>query len=74
MRNMIAFRAVSMMTRYRAPDVGKKVMEYATANECQCGLVGIDRRGEVVCVYNTEGMSWCYIRKGRLRVFGATDD
>ncbi|UCC11093.1 MAG: isoaspartyl peptidase/L-asparaginase [candidate division WOR-3 bacterium] len=74
MRNMIAFRAVSMMARYRAPVVGKKIMEHATDNRCQCGLVGIDRRGDVVCVYNTQGMSWCYIKKGRLRVFGTTND
>ena len=74
MRNMIAFRAVSMMAHRRARIVGNRIMEYATGNGCQCGLVGIDRHGDAVCVYNTQGMSWSYIKKGRLRVFGTTDD
>ena len=72
MRNMIAFRSVAMMARYRARTVGKKIMAYATDNGCQCGLVGIDRRGDIVYVYNTDGMSWCYIKNGRLRVFDTT--
>jgi beta-aspartyl-peptidase (threonine type) len=73
MRNMIAFRSVSLMARYGARTVGRKIMEYATDNGCQCGLVGIDRRGDVVCVYNTQAMSWCYIKKGRLRIFSTTE-
>jgi beta-aspartyl-peptidase (threonine type) len=72
MRNMIALRAVSLMSRFPARTVGKKIMEYATRNGCRCGLVGIDRRGDVVCVYNTQAMSWCYIKNGMLRVFGTT--
>lgn len=74
MRNMIAFRAVTMMARYRARTVGERIMEYATDNGCGCGLVGIDRRGDIVCEYNTRAMSWCYIKKGRMQLFSTPGD
>ncbi|MCK4755945.1 isoaspartyl peptidase/L-asparaginase [candidate division WOR-3 bacterium] len=69
MRYMIAFRAVSLMARYPAQTAGKKVIDYATKNGCKCGLIGIDKKGMILCVNNTKAMSWCYIKNGKMKLF-----
>ncbi|OGC39656.1 hypothetical protein A2Y85_03865 [candidate division WOR-3 bacterium RBG_13_43_14] len=69
MRHLLSFRAVSFMARYSAPVAARKIIEYATNRGCRCGLVGIDRRGGILCVNNTQAMSWAYIKNGRLKVF-----
>jgi beta-aspartyl-peptidase (threonine type) len=69
MRHMIAFRAVSLMVRYPAQTAGKKVIDYATKNGCKCGLIGIDKKGRILCANNTKAMSWCYIKNGKMELF-----
>ncbi|HEC78311.1 MAG TPA: asparaginase [candidate division WOR-3 bacterium] len=69
MRHLLSFRAVSLMARYPAPLASKKIIDYATAHNCRCGLIGIDRKGRILNVHNTPAMSWCYIKKGRMKSF-----
>lgn len=69
MRHLLAFRTVDLMAKYSAPVVGKKITAYANKLGCRCGLIGIDKRGGILCVYNTEGMSWAYIVNDRLGTF-----
>ena len=69
MRHLLAFRAVSLMARYPAPQAGKIVIGYATDRDCRCGLVGIDKAGRISCINNTKAMSWCYIKNGIMKVF-----
>ncbi len=69
MRHMIAFRAVSLMQRFTARIAARKTIEYARKHDCQCGLIGIDKRGNIAWAHNTKAMSWCSIRNGRLRLF-----
>ncbi len=69
MRHMIAFRAVSLMQRLSARAAAQKTMSYAKRHQCACGLIGIDKRGAVVWAHNTKAMSWCFIKKGTLRLF-----
>jgi beta-aspartyl-peptidase (threonine type) len=69
MRHLLAFRTVSHMARYPARVAGAKVLRYATIRGCRCGLIGIDRKGRLVCMNNTKAMSWCYIKNGILKVF-----
>ena len=69
MKNLLCYRAVSLMARYSASVVGRKIVEYATRKECPCGLIGVDKRGGILCVNNTKAMSWAYIKDGRLRSF-----
>jgi len=69
MRHMLAFRAVSWMARYPASVAGNKIIAHATRYRCRCGLIGIDKKGRILCVNNTKAMSWCYIKNGRMRVF-----
>ena len=69
MQHLIAYRAVSYMTRHSAAMAGKKIITYADRVGCKCGVVGIDRFGGILCVHNTDGMSWAYIKDGDLRTF-----
>lgn len=69
MRHLLAFRAVGLMARHSARDAGREIIAYATRRGCRCGLIGIDRRGGILCVNNTREMSWAFIRRGTLRTF-----
>ncbi len=71
LRHMLAFHAVSLMARYPAQTAGKQVIDYATKYGCRCGLVGINKKGEILCVRNTKAMSWCSIKNGKMRMFEA---
>lgn len=69
LRHLLSFRAVQLMARYPAPTAGKKMIEYASTHKCRCGLIGIDKKGRIMCVNNTKAMSWCYIKHGRMHMF-----
>jgi beta-aspartyl-peptidase (threonine type) len=69
MRHMLSFRAVAFMARNTAQIAGKKVIDYATKHGCRCGLIGLDKKGRILCVNNTKAMSWCYIKNGKMKVF-----
>jgi beta-aspartyl-peptidase (threonine type) len=69
MRLLLSFRAVKFMKRYSAQTAGRKIIAYATRHDCRCGLIGIDKKRRILCVNNTKAMSWCYIKRGRLKVF-----
>lgn len=69
MRHILAFRAVSLMARHPAQTAGKKAIDYATKFGCKCGLIGIDKKGRILCVNNTKAMSWCYIKNGKMKIF-----
>lgn len=69
MRLLLAFRAVQHLQHYPAPVAGRMAIDLATRNKCRCGLVGLDRKGRIMCVQNTGGMSWCYIKNGVLKSF-----
>lgn len=69
MRTMIAFRAVWLMARYPVQTAGRKIIEYADRADCRCGLVGIDKKGNTLCVSNTRAMSWCSIKNGKMKMF-----
>jgi len=68
-KTLLAFRAVSLMEKHSAPVAGKKAIDYATRHKCRAGIIGIDRKGRVLCINNTEAMSWCYIKDGNIKVF-----
>ena len=69
LRHLLSFRAVQLMARYPAPVAGKKMIAYASKHKCRCGLIGIDKKGRIMCVNNTKAMSWCYIENGRMHKF-----
>ncbi|MGB9721363.1 MAG: isoaspartyl peptidase/L-asparaginase family protein [bacterium] len=69
MKTLLAFRTVGFMEKYSAPVAGKMAIDYATRNKCRAGLIGIDRNGRILCVNNTEAMSWCYIKDGNIKSF-----
>ena len=73
MKLLLAFRAVQLLQRYPAPVAGRMAIDLATKNKCRCGLVGLDRKGRIMCVQNTGGMSWCYIKSGVLKSFWKKD-
>ncbi len=69
MKTLLAFRTVAFMEKYSAPVAGKMAIDYATRNKCRAGLIGIDKHGRILCVNNTEAMSWCYIKDGNIKSF-----
>lgn len=69
MKTFLAFRTVALMEKYSAPVAGKLAIDYATRNKCRAGIIGIDKKGRIICVNNTEAMSWCYIKDGDLKMF-----
>jgi beta-aspartyl-peptidase (threonine type) len=69
MRHLLAFRAVTLMSRSRASEAGRRALSHATKSGCQCGLVGIDKNTDILCLSNTKAMSWCYIKNGRMFTF-----
>ncbi|MEO0123414.1 MAG: isoaspartyl peptidase/L-asparaginase [candidate division WOR-3 bacterium] len=69
MKTLLAFRTVVFMEKYSAPVAGKMAIDYATRNKCRAGLIGIDKHGRILCVNNTEAMSWCYIKDGNIKSF-----
>lgn len=69
MKTLLALRTVQLLARYPARVAARKAIAYATRNGCRCGLVGIDRKGGILCLDNTKGMSWCFIKDGSLRSF-----
>jgi len=71
MRQLLAFRAVDLMSRLPAVRVGKMIITHATNSGCQCGVIGIDKHSGILCTNNTKAMSWCYIKNGTLRAFKA---
>uniref|UniRef100_A0A7C4XAX4 Asparaginase n=1 Tax=candidate division WOR-3 bacterium TaxID=2052148 RepID=A0A7C4XAX4_UNCW3 len=69
MRLLLAYNTVMLMGRYPAQIAEKKAIEYATKHRCRAGLIGINKKGEVLLVHNTPAMSWCYIKNGEMRSF-----
>jgi len=71
MKLLLAFHTVQLMARYSAPIAGRMAIDDATKNGCRCGVIGIDKKGRILCINNTKAMSWCYIKDGNLRTFKA---
>jgi len=69
MRRLLAFRAVASMSKMPARRAGRKVMDLATRSGCRCGMIGISKNTEILCISNTQAMSWCYIKNGTMRSF-----
>lgn len=69
MRQLLAYRAVTLMARYKAAEAGRRALSHATQSGCQCGLIGIDKNTAILCLSNTRAMSWCYIKNGRMHAF-----
>ena len=73
MRHLIALRAVTFMSKIPVKHAAKRTIDYATKLDCRCGIIGINKKGEILCINNTRAMSWCYIKDGRLYSF-STDN
>lgn len=69
MRLLLAFRTVQHMEHYPAPVAGRMAIDLATREGCRCGIVGLDKRGRILCAQNTKGMSWSHIKNGVLKSF-----
>jgi len=58
--------AMKLMTAQKAINLALKV---AGKHGCDCGLIGVDKRGRVGFGFNTAEMIWAYIKNGELRQF-----
>lgn len=69
MKTLLAHYTVGLLKRHSAAIAARMAIDYASRQGCRCGLVGIDKKGGILCRENTGGMSWCYIKDGSLRSF-----
>jgi len=69
MRQLLAYRAVTLMSRLRAREAGRRALAHATRSGCRCGMIGVDKYTNLLCLNNTNAMSWCYIKNGRMATF-----
>jgi beta-aspartyl-peptidase (threonine type) len=69
MRHLLAFRAANSMASLPAKEAGKRVLQHATRYGCKCGMIGISKKSEIVCLSNTKAMSWCYVKNDRMYSF-----
>lgn len=69
MKTFLAYYTVSLMAKYSASVAGKLAIDYATRNKCRAGIIGIDKKGRILCVNNTQAMSWCYIKDNEMKIF-----
>jgi beta-aspartyl-peptidase (threonine type) len=69
MRTFLALRTVELLARYPAGAAARKAIDYATKHGCRGGLIGIDKKGDILRRENTEGMSWCSMKDGILKSF-----
>ena len=61
--------AVDLMRRYTAQTAVSKAMAIAKNCGCRCGIIAIDKGGNVGVAYNTEWMPYAYIGKdGTLKI------
>lgn len=68
-RQLLAFRAAVLMKKMPARKAGRKATDWATKHGCRCGMIGINRKYEILCISNTRAMSWCYMKNGTMRSF-----
>jgi beta-aspartyl-peptidase (threonine type) len=69
MKTFLALRTVQLLARYPARAAARKAIDYATQHQCRGGLIGIDKKSGILCLDNTKGMSWCYIKDGTIKSF-----
>jgi len=60
MKMFLTKRAVDLMKDYSASEAVKRAVEEATKADCSCGLIGIDRDGNIGYAFNTPSMWFGY--------------
>ncbi len=68
-RLCLAKHCVDLLPRFPAQQAIDIALEFAQKNRAHCGAIAIDRKGRIGIGTNTEGMSWAYIKNGRLVTF-----
>lgn len=60
---LLSKTAVDLMKEYTAQTALSKALEIATQYGCRCGIIAIDKKGNVGVAYNTKWMPYAYIGK-----------
>ncbi len=64
-RSFLAKKVSDLMERYPA----QKAIEIVLKEVRNCGIIAIDRKGNVGLGYNTKAMPWAYIRNEEVKIF-----
>lgn len=59
----LARMAVHFMKEHSAQEAINRAIEMAKEIDCECGIIGIDRNGDIGVGYTSKDMSWAYIDK-----------
>jgi beta-aspartyl-peptidase (threonine type) len=68
-RLLITCWATELMERYPAQEAIDRVISEAKLKDCACGIIGIDAQGNLGLGFNTQSMSWGYIKDGNSVIF-----
>ncbi|MEO0072352.1 MAG: isoaspartyl peptidase/L-asparaginase family protein [candidate division WOR-3 bacterium] len=60
---------VDLMRKLPAPRAIQKGISLAQQHGVLCGIIGIDKQGNIGYGYTTESMSWGFIKNGELKMF-----
>ncbi|MFC1851514.1 isoaspartyl peptidase/L-asparaginase family protein [candidate division CSSED10-310 bacterium] len=69
MKELVAYQVVKRMKRMKAPEAARYSMDQLTQHKCSCGLICLDKRGEIGIAFNTPAMSYGYIQRDEKYVF-----
>jgi beta-aspartyl-peptidase (threonine type) len=69
MKLVLAARTACFMAKATAQKAVDRAIRLATRKGCECGLVALDRRGNVGFGFNSKVMSYAYVTGGNLVVF-----
>lgn len=69
MKLLLTEYATNLMSEYPAQEALDISVKKATDKNVRCGLIGMDAKGNIGYSFNTETMSWGYIREEEVRIF-----
>lgn len=61
--------ATHLMSKQPAEEAVEQAIKKATDKNVKCGLIGVDIKGNIGFNFNTETMSWGYIREEEVSIF-----
>ncbi len=64
MKLLLTEYTTNLMSKHPAQEAVEMAVKKATDKNVRCGLIGLDTKGNIGFSFNTETMSWGYIREG----------
>ncbi|MCX7785962.1 MAG: isoaspartyl peptidase/L-asparaginase family protein [candidate division WOR-3 bacterium] len=69
MRLLLSKMVVDLMAKYSAQKAVDRAMEYAKTKGVLCGVIALNKKGDIGYGNTTPMMSWAYIKDGKIKMF-----